>query len=665
MRVCLLNDSFPPVIDGVANVVMNYGRIMQEDLGAEVLVGTPRYPNADYSGYPYRVIDYPSVNTTKLVSGYRTGNPFSATHFNEMAAFGPQIIHSHCPASSMLLARILQNETGAPLVFTYHTKFDVDIARAVGDGSLKKNVVKAMVSNISASDEVWVVSRGAGENLRSLGYEGDYRVVSNGVDFVKGRADDAKVREVTGKYDLPENVPVFLFVGRIMEYKGLPIILDAMKELRDAGMDFRCVFVGGGADASKMQEMAKEYALTLEIVKEDGSVESEAGSGCGKVLFTGPIHDREALRAWNTRADLFLFPSVYDTNGIVVREAAACGLASVLIEGSCAAEGITDGRNGYTIAENGAAMAALLQKVCKDMDAVHEVGQHAMDEIYISWEDSTKAAYERYGEICEMWQSGELKRRRKHVSDITLEAATGVSEVTSALYHLPENLYNGAKEDLGMLKENIAVSNEGMMENIADVSEYIRGEIEEFWESLPPGVRIFFANIKEGARNLRQNTKEGARDLGTSMKEGTREMGNDAVELMKEFGTAAKDGIHEAKDGLKVVGNNVKEGMKEFGNDAAVLAKEFGSTFKELGNSIKDGSTEAANSAKEGLAGLSASARDGLKELGNAVRDEFGGKGSKAGEEKKWNAPRTGEGWKEISQEEDGQYESSKKNEDS
>ena len=37
--------------------------------------------------------------------------------------------------------------------------------------------------------------------------------------------------------------------------------------------------------------------------------------------------DREILRAWNTRADLFLFPSTFDTNGLVVREAAACGLA--------------------------------------------------------------------------------------------------------------------------------------------------------------------------------------------------------------------------------------------------------------------------------------------------------------------------------------------------
>ncbi len=162
MNVCLLNDSFPPVIDGVANVVMNYGRIMTETLGANVLVGTPRYPDTDYDHYPYKVVAYPSMDTTGFISGYRTGNPLAMKEIGEMATFKPDIIHSHCPAASTIMARILQNETGAPIVFTYHTKFDVDITRAVGEGFIQKETIKIMVNNISACDDVWVVSQGAG-----------------------------------------------------------------------------------------------------------------------------------------------------------------------------------------------------------------------------------------------------------------------------------------------------------------------------------------------------------------------------------------------------------------------------------------------------------------------------------------------------------------------
>ena len=66
MNVCLLNDSFPPVIDGVVNVVMNYANYLHQDHGCEVVVGTPYYPDADYSAYPYRVVPYRSYNTTAL-----------------------------------------------------------------------------------------------------------------------------------------------------------------------------------------------------------------------------------------------------------------------------------------------------------------------------------------------------------------------------------------------------------------------------------------------------------------------------------------------------------------------------------------------------------------------------------------------------------------------
>ena len=104
-----------------------------------------------------------------------------------------------------------------------------------------------------------------------------------------------------------------------------------------------------------------------------------------------------------------LFPSVYDTNGIVVREAAACGLASVLIKDSCAAEGITHDRNGFIIEENSHSMAVLLEEVSKDLSHVAQVGQNAMDEIYISWDESVKDARNRYDEIL---KKNEIRSKR-------------------------------------------------------------------------------------------------------------------------------------------------------------------------------------------------------------------------------------------------------------
>ena len=482
MNICLLNDSFPPVIDGVANVVMNYGSVLTGELGASVVVGTPRYPNVTYEGYPYRVIPYPSFDTTDFIKGYRTGNPLAIREIAQMAESAPDIIHTHCPAASTIMARILRRETGAPVVFTYHTKFDVDIERAVGQGLLKKETIRVMVSNIEACDDVWVVSEGAGENLRALGYEGDYRVMPNGVDFPKGRASQEMVKELEKTYDIPEGITLFLFVGRLMNYKGLPLIVDAIKELSKEGSDFRMVFVGGGADAEGLQEKIKEHGISLDVYTEDGAlVHTDGIEGmAGKVIFTGPVHDRERLRAWNTRADLFLFPSTYDTNGIVVREAAACGLASVLIKGSCAAEGITDGRNGYLIEENSASMASLLKSVNGKNSGLHETGQTAMDEIYISWDKAVRLAYDRYKELCEMKASGELGiRKHQSFENLMNMAAVTLDGTQKAFFDTPRTIYEGMRENFEEFRNDITDGLERISDTISDGITEIRDRIHD------------------------------------------------------------------------------------------------------------------------------------------------------------------------------------------
>lgn len=489
MKVCLLNDSFPPVIDGVANTVMNYAEVLS-GCSDDVIVGTPKYPDTDYSGYPYKVVPYQSFNTSRIVNGYRAGNPFSAPAIEELGLFKPDIIHTHCPFSSTVMARILRNESDAPVIFTYHTKFDIDIATAVKGKLIREEIAKMMVDNVSACDEVWTVSHGAGENLKSLGYEGEYRVVNNGVDFAKGRVPEEKVALVKEPYDIPDNVPVYLFVGRIMKYKGLPIIIDALKLLSLERKDFRMIFVGGGTDKEEMQKMAVENGLSVDIKNDDGEVTSLSESESpGKVIFTGAEHDREVLRAWNTLADLFLFPSTYDTNGIVVREAAACGLASVLIKDSCAAEGITDGVNGYIIDETSEAMAALLSKIGNDRDKLRSTGQHAMDEIYISWNDAVRDARERYEEIIEIKKSGNLLPVKKDTSHYILEAASALIDSSNYLFSIPHSI------------------KEGMMENLTEAKEEFQMRYEEMqfkYEELQGKYAEFRKALKEGAENLRK-----------------------------------------------------------------------------------------------------------------------------------------------------------------
>lgn len=416
--ICLINDSFPPVTDGVANAVVNYAKILTEN-GKKATVVTPAYPGADDSQFGFPIVRYPSVDLTKLV-GYHAGFPFSSQTLETLVERDFDLIHCHCPVTSAMLARALRDRIHVPLVFTYHTKFDIDIANAIKGKLLQEEAKKVLVDNITACDEVWTVSHGAGENLKSLGYQGDYLVMPNGVDFPKGRVDESLVREVTKDFDLPENVPMFLFVGRMMWYKGLKIILDALDTLKRQGTEFRMVFVGNGGDREEVIAYSEKLGL----------------SDC--VFFTAPAYDRNVIRAWYCRADLFLFPSTFDTNGLVVREAAACELASVLVRGSCAAEDITDGRNGFLIEENADSMAALLAKLCHEPEVLKRVGRQAQEEIYISWDDAVHRAQQRYEIVIEQYRSGGHSARRRFSDEYYQSLGLCVDVLKRSREHLRE-----------------------------------------------------------------------------------------------------------------------------------------------------------------------------------------------------------------------------------
>ena len=388
LTVGLFNDSFPPTIDGVANVVINYAKSIHNRLGY-VIVATPHYPDV-VDQYPFEVIRYPSANVSKRI-GYRAGYPFSSKIVDMLMAKNIDIIHTHSPFSSAILARVIRHYTGAPVVITYHTKFDIDINRRIAFNPLRKVSLKFLLSNINACDEVWAVSEGAGENLRKIGYKGDYLIMENGVDYQKGKSSDDDMDKLRMKLALPPHTITFLYVGRMMWYKGIKITLDALKIAKDQGANFKMIFVGDGLDAEAIKTYTKE--LNLE-------------SQC---IFTGPIYDRDELKIYYSIADLFLFPSTFDTNGIVIREASACSCPSILIKDSAAAEGIDNDFTGILIEENKDSMAKEIIRACDDRERLKKIGENANKYIYISWDNAVEKAYQRYEFILENYQKKELK----------------------------------------------------------------------------------------------------------------------------------------------------------------------------------------------------------------------------------------------------------------
>ncbi|MBQ0110417.1 MAG: glycosyltransferase, partial [Oscillospiraceae bacterium] len=385
IKVGLLNDSFPPMIDGVAQTVFNYATILDRDYdNIEPTVIIPKYPDME-ENFGLDVYRYPSLPQIGKMP-YRIGNPFLPTNIQDVKKKKLDIMHIHCPFASSAFARQVnlryRKPNKIPTVFTYHTKFDIDIDRYIELPNFNKICKTYLVDAVASCDEVWAVSDGAGKNLQSLGYKGDYIIMPNGTDFKKGMASEENVEEIKRIYKLDKQL-VFLFVGRMMWYKNLKIILDTMKILSDQNIDFKCFFIGEGADRSS----AEKYAQELHI--ED------------KTVFTGAIYDREKIRTFYSMADLFMFPSTYDTNGLVVIEASACECPAIVVKGSCASESVHDGKDGLYCEENAESCAKTILAALKQDGFLKNLGKTAAQTVYFSWEDAVKKATQRYETVLE------------------------------------------------------------------------------------------------------------------------------------------------------------------------------------------------------------------------------------------------------------------------
>ncbi len=101
------------------------------------------------------------------------------------------------------------------------------------------------------------------------------------------------------------------------------------------------------------------------------------------------------------RADLFLFPSIYDNAPLVMREAAAFSLPTVVAAGSTTAEIVQDGENGFITEDDPEAMARRLKLLMGQPELLRRAGRGAAKTIYVGWEDIVNWAVDQYRAIIE------------------------------------------------------------------------------------------------------------------------------------------------------------------------------------------------------------------------------------------------------------------------
>ena len=375
-NVGLFCDAFPPVMDGVAVCMENYARWMQKKVGG-VCVITPNVPDADYDQYDFKVYDYFSVPVPKRAP-YVTGiAEIDPVWLAKVATTRFKIVHAHCPFATGMAAMRIARLQGIPIVATFHSKYRDDFARVLPKLAVDL-AVDAIVEFYERADLVWVPQASTVEVLREYGYKGHVEVMDNGSDLVADYPEKYFV-EARQRLGIEPGEFVMLFVGQHIWEKNTRLIIDALSRIDD--VPFRMFFVGTGYAAEEMKALVSERGLDR------------------KVRFEGMITDRARLTDYYAASDLFLFPSLYDTAGLVVQEAAALGSPSVMAREATAASVIHDGQDGFLTDNDPDKMAALLRSLIHDTERVRRVGVQAGKSLVRSWEDCVDEVLERYNAL--------------------------------------------------------------------------------------------------------------------------------------------------------------------------------------------------------------------------------------------------------------------------
>lgn len=383
IRTGLFNDSFVPIMDGVTMTVRNYAYWLQKNLGPTYVI-TPYVPNQD-DDETFKVIRFLSIPTI-VRPPYRIGLPDLDLRMKSILKNRDfDIVHTHSPFTAGILAKKVAHAKGVPIIATFHSKYRDDFQRLMPIKSVVDDQIKRIVDFYYSVDHVWVPQESVAKTLQEYGYNGPYDIVENGIDLAP-IADISPFRERGAEYlGLPEGIPVGLYVGQHILEKNLMFLLRSLPAIAAAVPEFRMVFVGKGYAKSQLQAMAIELGLG------------------GKVIFCDVVFDRKLLESIYARADIFLFPSLYDNAPLVIREAAAMKTPSVLIEGSTAAEVIEGGKNGYLSGNSVEAFADVVMHALNNPAERAKIAENAQNTLCRTWENVMVEVKERYLEILKHW----------------------------------------------------------------------------------------------------------------------------------------------------------------------------------------------------------------------------------------------------------------------
>jgi glycosyltransferase involved in cell wall biosynthesis/uncharacterized membrane protein YbhN (UPF0104 family) len=384
MKIFIFNDGFFPLIDGVVRAVDGYARYLHQQ-GIDVTVVVPFV--GDTSQYPYRILAIPQFK----IPGFFYPLPYDMKGKRIQSLYrydGPIVYHTHTPFLLGHLALKLAKKYRIPIVSTFHSKYYDDYLAATKSKMLARIFTFFTMRFFKKTTAIWTVSKGTVETMRQYGLDHrPIKIIPNGINFIPNPINKLEAAIILKDYQVSTELPFILFVGQLIWQKNLQLILDTYLELEKKGFLFQAVFVGDGRDENHIKDYARKQGFK------------------SKIIFTGKITNQLILGSFYQMASLFFFPSKYDNDPLVIKEAAAYQLPSLVLANTSIAQLLNNEVNGFIQKGDSQSFSARIIAILSDSKKLKAVGEKAKKTLVVSWSDTLKDLQDYYQEVLSDYDS--------------------------------------------------------------------------------------------------------------------------------------------------------------------------------------------------------------------------------------------------------------------
>ena len=331
MRIGFFTDSYLPVIHGVEVSIETFRKEL-EAMGHKVFIYAPESP-----GYKDKNPNVFRFKSQKVIKNPEMRYAFAFLpvnrNFKEIDRFKLDIAHAHSPFSLGILAKYISERQIIPLIYTHHTHYSEYAKAYLGEKVLLPYLAKIYSTWFANnSNAVIAPSLKIKKLLQNYGVKKKIPIyiLPTGINLKIFRKSVKKKQNLRKKLKISPKTRVLLSVSRIGKEKNIEFLIKAFHEVLKKRKDVLLLLVGDGPFLEPLKKISQKIGIAP------------------FVKFVGRI-SHEEIPSYYQSADVFLFASLTETQGIVVLEALGCGLPVVALKDDAFSNVVLNGKNGFLI----------------------------------------------------------------------------------------------------------------------------------------------------------------------------------------------------------------------------------------------------------------------------------------------------------------------------